>query len=147
MYIYPRNHNFVYSHFVFYPFHLYRVYTGLRLHGRSPHAGSDPPFAPRCKCKSPAPIGGLTRLLCSSKFVGFDTAFLCKQKAGTAPAMYRTFPCVASKISYLHVSSFVLPHLRGLLLECNHCVNASQWNPTRWIWPTSWVRPRNWGTV
>ena len=42
-----------------------------------------------------------------------------KQKAGSAPAMYGTFPCVASKISYL--SLFILPHLQGLLCEWDHC--------------------------
>ena len=74
-------------------------------------------------------------LHCSSKFVGFDPAcgvwhrFLCACvcKAGSAPAMYGTFPCVAREISYL--SSFVLPHLLGLLLKQDHCVNAGQWNP------------------
>ena len=91
----------------FNPIYIYRVYTVLRLWGRTPHAGSDPPFAPQCKCKSPAPIAGsdppfvllqycrvwprmrdLTPLFC-----------VCKQKAGCAPAMYGTFPCVAREIS------------------------------------------------
>ena len=76
-------------------------------------------------------LRGLTRLLCSSKFVGFNphagsdtTFFLCKQKAGSAPAMYGTFPRVAHKISYL--SSFILPLLWGMLLEQDHGVNAGQ---------------------
>ena len=137
-----------------YCIYIYRVYTMLRLRGRTPDAGSDPPFAPQCKHRSPAPIGlqGLTRLLCSSKLVGFEppcgvwhrSFSVGKQKAGSAPAMYGTFPCVAREISYL--SSFVLCHLWGLLLERDHCVNAGQWNPTRPIWPTS-QRPWNWGTV
>ena len=63
--------------------------------------GQAPPFAPQCKRKSPAIIAGsnlpfvllqicrvrprmrgLTLLIC-----------VCKQKAGSAPAMYGTFPC------------------------------------------------------
>ena len=36
----------------------YRIYTVLRLRGRTPDAGSDPPFAPQCKRKSPSPIAG-----------------------------------------------------------------------------------------
>ena len=82
---------------------------------------------PRLRC--------LTRLLCSSKWAGFDPRcgvwhrifVVCKEKAGSAPAMYGTFPCIAREILYL--SSFILPQLRGLLLERDHCVNAGQWPP------------------
>ena len=115
--------------------HFFHVYTVLRLRGRTPDAGSDPPFAPQCNANHLPRLRGLTLLLCSSKFVGFDPTcgvwhrFLCvcKQKTGSAPAMYGTFPWVAREISYL--SSFILPRLRGLLLEWDHCVNAGQWNP------------------
>ena len=36
----------------------YRVYTVIRLRGRTPDAGSNPPFAPPCKRNTPAPIAG-----------------------------------------------------------------------------------------
>ena len=38
--------------------YIYRVYTVIRLRGRTPDAGSDPPFAPPCKRNTPAPIAG-----------------------------------------------------------------------------------------
>ena len=137
--------------------HFYHVYIVLRLRGRTPDAGSDPPSAPQCNANHLPRLRGLTLLLCSSKFVGFDPTcgvwhrFLCvcKQKTGSAPAMYGTFPWVAREIFYL--SSFILPRLRGLLLERDHCVNAGQWTPPppppRRIWSTFQFRPRNRGTV
>ena len=36
----------------------YRVYTVIRLRGRTPDAGSDPPFAPPCKREYTALIAG-----------------------------------------------------------------------------------------
>ena len=38
--------------------YIYRVYTVIRLRGRTPDAGSDPPFAPPCKREYTAPIAG-----------------------------------------------------------------------------------------
>ena len=74
-------------------------------------------------CRVRPRMQGLTPLL----------LLLCKQKAGSAPAMKGTFPCVAREMSYLR--SFNLPRLRSLLRERDHCINAGQWNPARRIWP------------
>ena len=54
----------------------YCVYTVLRLRGRTPYAGSDPALIlPLSINANHLPrLQGLTRLLCSSKFVGFDLA-------------------------------------------------------------------------
>ena len=101
--------------------------------------GQTPPFAPQCTRKSPALIAGsdLPFVLLQScrvqpRMQGLTPLFfvcVCKQKAGSAPAMYGIFPCVAREISYL--SSFVLPHLRGLILELDHCIITGQLNPRK----------------
>ena len=68
-------------------------YTVLRLRGRTPDAGSDPPFAPQCKRKSPAPIAGsdppfMLLQICRvrPRMRGLTLHFcVCKQKAGVCP--------------------------------------------------------------
>ena len=57
------------------PAHNHRDYTVLRLRGRTPDAGSNPPFAPQCKRKSPAPIAGSDPpFVLLQMYIGFDPA-------------------------------------------------------------------------